>query len=277
MSLSEQIDFKTLIQYLSAIALALFYLIYMPWTYLSSDVAGLGVGLEWLYYFSLVLGLLFPMYYAIGQENMSWYCLGLGLIVNSVVWMAIPAIPVNATIAAFMVLITGVLFIVAPFLENRVGNWDLFRNLFHLLKGLFLIIAGLFYANFDVTALIGNTSINHIMPQFIFIGGGIMIAFAVTLFAYGLFNILAMFLGEQIGGFFKDLSKIFYMLMVLVFLLGITFNVSYYVLGAWWTPTFTTSIAFFAGFQLVGLSNLGAILLIILYIYAMGKIAKKFE
>ena len=77
--------------------------------------------------------------------------------------------------------------------------------------------------------------------------------------------------------FFKDLSKIFYMLMVLVFLLGITFNVSYYVLGAWWTPTFTTSIAFFAGFQLVGLSNLGAILLIILYIYAMSKIVKKFE
>ena len=133
MSLSEQMEFKTLIQYLSAIALALFYLIYMPWTYLSSDVAGMGVGLEYLYYFSLVLGLLFPMYYAIGKDKMAWLCLGLALMVNSVLWMLLDA---TQAVAAVLVLIVGFLFFIGTFLEDRMSNWDLIKNVFHFLQPL---------------------------------------------------------------------------------------------------------------------------------------------
>ena len=104
-----------------------------------------------------------------------------------------------------------------------------------------------------------------------------MVAFAVVLMTYGLFNIFKMFLGEQIGGFFGDLAKVFYMLMVLIFLLGITFNVGYYVLADPWVASHTTSIAFFANMDVLGLTNLSAILLIVLYIYGMTKIVKKFE
>lgn len=275
MSLSEQIDFKTLIQYLSAIALALFFLIYLPWTYLSAEVLG-NAGLTWIYYFTLVIGLLFPMYYAIGNENTAWMCLGLSIILNSIIWMALPAANLAA---AVLVLLVGLLFFIAPFIENRVGNWDLIRNLFHFLKGLFLVLAVAVYADFNMDAMIGPTSANHIMPQFIYMGGGIMIAFAVTLMMYGLFNIFEMFLGDKIGAFFGDLSKIFYMLMVLVFLLGIVFNVTAYVglPGNWVYAGTSASIAFFAGLAGLGNTNLGAILLIILFIYGMGKIVKKFE
>jgi hypothetical protein len=281
MSLSEQMDFKTLIQYLSAIALALFFLIYLPWTYLSDAVLA-NAGLTWIYYFTLVIGLLFPMYYAIGKENTAWMCLGLSLILNSVIWMALDAAQI---VAAILVLLAGLLFFIAPFIENRVENWDLMKNVFHFLKGLFLVLAVAFYANFVLDDMIGATSANHIMPQFIFMGGGIMVAFAVTLMMYGLFNIFKMFLGEKIGAFFGDLAKIFYMLMVLVFLLGILYNVTSYIylLGfptnPWGAalPFSSGSIDFFAGLYALGNSNLGAILLIILFIYGMGKIAKKFE
>jgi hypothetical protein len=281
MSLSEQIDFKTLIQYLSAIALALFFLIYLPWTYLSNAVL-VNAGLTWIYYFTLVIGLLFPMYYAIGKENNAWMCLGLSLILNSVIWMALDALQI---VAAILVLLTGLLFFIAPFIENRVGNWDLMKNLFHFLKGLFLVLAVAFYANFNMDAMIGDMSANHIMPQFIYMGGGIMVAFAVTLMMYGLFNIFKMYLGEKVGAFFGDLAKIFYMLMVLVFLLGIVFNGTSYIAGLlgptnpWGAtlPFASGSIDFFAGLYALGNSNLGAILLIILFIYGMGKIAKKFE
>ena len=274
MSLSEQMDFKVLIQYLSAIALALFFLIYLPWTYLSAAVLA-NAGLTWIYYFTLVIGLLFPMYYAIGKENTAWMCLGLSLILNSIIWMALPAANL---VAAILVLLTGLLFFIAPFIESRVGNWDLMKNVFHFLKGLFLVLAVAFYANFNLDAMIGNTSANHIMPQFIYIGGGIMVAFAVTLMMYGLFNIFKMFLGDKIGAFFGDLAKIFYMLMVLVFLLGILYNVTAYPGFNYWAYAGpSASIDFFAGLSGLGNSNLGAILLIILFIYGMGKIAKKFE
>jgi len=278
MSLSEQMDFKTLIQYLSAIALALFFLIYLPWTFLSAEVIA-NVGLTWLYYFTLVIGLLFPMYYAIGKENTAWICLGLSLILNSIIWMVLDA---AQAVAAILVLIVGLLFFIAPFIENRVGNWDLIKNVFHFLKGLLLVLAVAFYANFNMDDMIGNTSANHIMPQFIYMGGGIMIAFAFILMCYGLFNILKMYTGEKIGGFFGDLAKVFYMLMVLVFLLGVLFNATSYaplasIFNYWGYTGPSASIEFFAGMAGVGNSNLGAILLIILFIYGMSKIVKKFE
>ncbi len=280
MNLSEY-DLKTLIQYLSAIALALFYLIYLPWTYMTNAVLA-DVALTWVYYFTLVIGLLFPMYYAIGKENMAWICLGLSLIINSIIWMVLDA---AQAVAAALILIVVLLFFIAPFLENRVGNWDLVRNLFHFLKGLFLVLAVAFYANFGIDDMIGDMSANHIMPQFIYMGGGIMIAFAVTLMMYGLFNIFKMYTGDKIGGYFGDLAKIFYMLMVLVFLLGIVFNGTGYIVGflgpanpwAATLPFASGSIDFFAGLYLLGNSNLGGILLIILFIYGMGKIAGKFE
>ena len=281
MSLSEQMDFKTLIQYLSAIALALFFLIYLPWTYLSAGTMT-NVGLTWVYYFTLVIGLLFPMYYAIGKENTAWICLGLSLILNSIIWMLItPALTANDIPAAFLVLLAGILFFIAPFLENRMGNWDLIKNVFHFLKGLFLVLAVAFFAGFDLNAMIGVDSANHIMPQFIYMGGGIMIAFAFILMCYGLFNIFKMYLGDKIGGYFGDLAKVFYMLMVLVFLIGIVYNATAYPFLANPTWTYTVgdsaSIDFFRGLAGLGVSNLGAILLILLFIYGMEKIAKKFE
>ncbi|MFW9813191.1 MAG: hypothetical protein ACFFF9_12095 [Candidatus Thorarchaeota archaeon] len=279
----SEYDLKTLIQYLSAIALALFYLIYLPWTYLSAAVLT-DAALTWVYYFTLVIGLLFPMYYAIGKENMAWICLGLSLILNSIIWMVLQA---AQAAAAAMVLIVGLLFFIGPFLETRVGNWDLVRNLFHFLKGLFLLLAVGMYTTptpFNLDQMIGVTSANHIMPQFIYMGGGIMVAFAVTLMLYGLFNIFKMYTGDTVGMYFGDLAKIFYMLMVLVFLLGITYNGVSYAVSAYFTnpwsatlPWTSGSIGFFAGMYSLGTSNLGGILLIILFIYGMGKIASKFE
>jgi hypothetical protein len=267
--------FKTIILYLSAVALALFYLLYMPWTSLSA-AAGTTMGAAvWVYYFALVLGLLFPLYYAIGQENMAWIVFGLAIIVNSVVWMIVePA----AVAAAALTLLVGLLFFLGPILEPRMGNWDLWRNLFHILKGLFIILAAGFYANWVLDDFIGNLSYNHIMPPFIYMGGGLVVVFGIILFAYGLFKLIKMYTGETIGKFFGDLAKIFYILMVLVFLLGITFNVTTYIFANAWggAGTFPTSIQFFAGMLLVGMSDLAAILLIILYIYGMGKIAEKF-
>jgi len=275
--LSEELSMKTLIQYMSAIALALFFLIYLPWTYLSAAVLADPVW-TWVYYFTLVIGLLFPMYYAIGKENMAWICLGLSLILNSIMWMVLDAAQVGA---AAMFLIVGLLFFIAPFLESRMKNWDLIKNFFHFLKGLFIVLGIALYANFDINAMIGTTSANHIMPQFIYMGGGIMVAFGVVLLLYGLFNIFKMYMGEKVGGYFGDLAKIFYMLMVLIFLLGITYNVIYYAPAAsianyWAYAGPSASIDFFGDMSLLGNSNLGAILLIILYIYGMSKITKKF-
>lgn len=273
--LSEEYSVKTLIQYLSAIALAIFYLIYLGWTALSSDVLADPLW-TWVYYFTLVIGLLFPMYYAIGKENMAWLCLGFSIILNSIIWMVVR--PSEEVAAAAMFLIVGLLFFIAPFLETRMSNWTLIKNVFHFLKGLFIVIGIALFANFDLNAMIGPQSANHVMPQFIYMGGGIMVAFGVCLLIYGLFNIFKMYTGEKIGGYFGDLAKIFYMLMVLVFLLGITFNVlSYAGTDYWGYAGPSASITFFRDLAALGSGNLGAILLIILYIYGMGKIAKKFE
>jgi len=262
---------------MSAIALALFYMLYIPWTYMSAAFTN-DTALIWVYYFALVIGLLFPMYYAIGKDKMAWLCLGLALMVNSVLWMLLDA---TQAVAAVLVLIVGFLFFIGTFLEDRMSNWDLIKNVFHFLKGLLLVLAIAFYAAFDINAMIGPTSANHIMPQFLFLGGGIMVAFAVCLMVYGLFNIFKMYLPESIGGFFGDLSSIFYMLMVISFLLGIVYNVSWYPFVSAWTPAYAIGVSgsldFFRGLASIGLGNLGAILLIILFIYGMGKIAKKFE
>jgi hypothetical protein len=235
--------FKTIILYLSAVALALFYLLYTPWTALSALAGGMGAEI-WVYYFALVLGLLFPLYYAIGEENMAWIVFGLAIIVNSIVWLI--AVPADAAAAALILLV-------------------------------FIILAAGFYANWVLDDFIGTTSINHIMPPFLYMGGGLLVTFGIILFCYGLFKLLKMYTGETIGKFFGDLAKIFYILMVLVFLLGITYNVTAYVfLNAWGgAGTFPTSIDFFADMAIVGVGNLGAILLIVLYIYGMGRIAEK--
>jgi len=269
-----EIDFKTLVQYLSAIALVLFFLIYMPWTALTAFTTD--PGLIWVYYFTLVLGLLFPMYYGIGEENMAWYILGLSLIINAGLWMVVEPAQVAA---AAMILLVGLLFFIGPLIEPRVGNWDLIKNLFHFLKGLFIVLAAGFHAAWVLDNFIGATSINHVMPQFLYMGGGIFVAFGIVLLMYGLFNILAMYAGETIGKYFSQLAKIFYMLMVLVFLLGITYNATAYVLlgYSWGAVTFSASIAFFANMNALGVTNLGSILLIILFIYGMGKIAEKFQ
>lgn len=270
-----EIDFKTLIQYLSSIALVLFFLIYMPWTALSALTTD--PGLIWIYYFTLVLGLLFPMYYAIGEENMAWYVLGLSILINAGLWMAVEP---TQMAAAAMILLVGLLFFIGPLIEPRVGNWDLIKNLFHFLKGLFIVLAAGFQAAWILDDFIGVTSINHVMPQFLFIGGGLFVVFGIVLLLYGLFNILTMYMGETIGKYFGQLAKIFYMLMVLVFLLGITYNAIYYPLaGNPWGAVlpFPASINFFANMLGLGMSNLGSILLIILYIYGMGKIAEKFQ
>ncbi|MFW9908127.1 MAG: hypothetical protein ACFFEF_06095 [Candidatus Thorarchaeota archaeon] len=270
--MSEEIGFKNLVLYLSAVALVLFYLVYMPWTYLSFINTAAAATL-WLYYFTLVLGLLFPLYYAIGKENMAWYVLGISIILNSVILMMQPAYQLSGV----MIFLVGLFFFLGPILEKMMANnWDMIKNLLHILRGLFIILAVGFDANWVLDDFIGNTSFNHAMPQFIFLGGGLFIAFGVIIFMYGLLKLLAGFMGEKVGGYFKDLANIFYILMVLVFLLGIVFNVTYYPgVYHWGAVTFTTSIGFFGNMWAVGSSNLGAILLIILFIYGMQKIVEK--
>ncbi|MGY5852893.1 MAG: hypothetical protein RTU92_04940 [Candidatus Thorarchaeota archaeon] len=280
--MSEEIEFKKLILYLTGVALALFYLLYAPWTAMSALVTG---GWVWVYYFSLVLGLLFPLYYAIGKENMAWYVLGLSFIVNGLImvidgaaWAVTPALWLMPGV---MILLLGVFFFLGPILEKMMpDNWDLIKNLFHILKGLFIILAvGFYTGNWNLDSFIGVTSFNHAMPQFLFLGGGIFVAFGVIIFMYGLLKLLSGFLPENIGGYFTELGKIFYIFMVLVFLLGITFNVVYYAGIAFWGAGYLAypAIVFFAGFAGIGAGNLGAILLIILYIYGMMRIAKKLE
>lgn len=271
-ALIDEMNFKMTILYLSAVVLVLFYLLYTPWTAISAYASGMGAEV-WVYYFALVLGLLFPVYYALGHENMAWLVLGLAIIINSIVWMF-----VEPTAAAEVVLILaiGILFLLDPILELRMDDWELVKNLIHISKGLFAILAAGFYASWVLDDFIGRLSINHIMPPFIYLGGGLFVVFGIVLLAYGLFRLLKMFTGETISKFFDNLAKIFYVLMVIVFLLGITYNVTTYIfLNAWGAVSFPTSIDFFADMSAVGNSSLGAILLIILYIHGMYRIVEK--
>lgn len=279
--MSEEYGVKTLIQYMSAIALALFYLIYIPFTGMSGALT-IAPAYIWIYYFTLVIGLLFPLYYAIGKEKMAWLCLGLSIMINSVLWILLDG---TQLIPAFLFLLAALLIFLGPLLEGRMANkWDLIKNVFQFLEGLFIVLAIYLYAG-TIDGMVGNASANHIMPQFIFMGGAIMVAFAVSLMMYGLFKLFKMYIHGKAGGFFGDLANIFYMLMVISFLLGIVYNAAYYpsVASAWlapygpYVPAISTSMDFLAGLAVIGASNLGAILLIILFIYGMGKIAKKFE
>lgn len=277
--MSTEFDFKKIILYLSGIALALFYLVYMPWTYSSAMAGAMDPAVLWFYYFVLVLGLLFPLYYSIGREAAAWIILGLAIILNSVVWMLIET---TQAAAAVMALIVGVLFFLGPILEPRMGNWELIKNIFHILKGLFIVLAAGFYSGWVLDDFIGNTSFNHIMPSFIFIGGGLTVVFGILLLAYGLFKLMKTYISGAVGDFFGELVKVFYILMVLVFLLGITFNVATYAplaaaLDPWSAATFPTSIAFFRDMYYTGASTLGSILLIILFIYGMHQVVEKFE
>jgi hypothetical protein len=187
-----------------------------------------------------------------------------------------------------MTLILGLLFFIGPLVEPRMSNWDLWKNVFHILKGFFMILAAGFYANWSsLDALVGETSWNHVLPQFIYLGGGIAVVFGFVLLAYGLFNILSMITGDKLGAFMSDLAKIFYMLMVLVFLLGVTYNATSYIstlfaiapVNPWGValPFDSASIGFFGGMFGLGSSNLGAILLIVVFLYGMSKIVKKYE
>lgn len=272
--MSEEYSMKTLVQYLSAIALALFYLIYLPFTSMSALFTGDATYI-WIYYFTLVIGLLFPMYYAIGKEKMAWICLGLAIMINSVLWMLLESTQV---FPAFLFLIAAFLIFLGPFLEDRMGNWDLIKNIFQFLEGLFIVLAIFLYAG-NIDGMVGISSANHIMPQFLFMGGGIMVAFATSLMLYGLFKLFKMYIPGKVGDFFGDLGMVFYMLMVISFLVGIIYNVAYYPgVAAWgYTAGVSTSMDFLAGLANIGTGNLAAILLIILFVYGMGKIAKKFE
>lgn len=271
--MNGDMDFKTLVLYLSAIALSLFYLIYMPWTAMSAMTLGMW---EWIYYFTLVLGLLFPLFYAIGEKDLSWYCLGLSILINSIIWMALVAAEM---LAALMILLVGLFFFLTPILKKYMSsNWDMLKNIIHILIGLFVLLGAGFHAEWVLDDFVGNTSINHVMPQFIFIGGGIAVVFGAVLFMYGLLNLLEMYISGAAGDVFGKLGKVFYMLMVLVFLLGITFNVTFYLgVNAWAATGFPTSIEFFSNMSVLGNSNLVAILLIILYIYGMGQITESME
>ncbi|TFF91337.1 hypothetical protein EU545_04470 [Candidatus Thorarchaeota archaeon] len=276
--MSSEYDIKTLVQYLSAIALLLFYLVYMPFTYLSSEALGMNYIVLWVYYFALVLGVLFPLYYAIGKENYAWYCLGLGITVSGIIWLLLGPATVEETASAALTLILGVIYFLAQLLEGRVANWDPVKNIFHIIKGLLMVLACAFYANWDMEAFIAPQSWNHIMPHFIFIGGGLAVAFGIVLLAYGLFNLLSLYLVDRVKAFFGDTAKVFYMLMVIVWLLGIVYNINtYYTVYPWGAVSFPVSIQFFVNFFLIAISDLGAILMIILFIYAMGKIATKYQ
>jgi hypothetical protein len=240
----------------------------------------MGPALLWAYYFTLVLGLLFPLFYATGEENFAWYCLGLSILVNSVIWLIVEPVELWP---ALITLVVGALFFIGPILEERMKNWELWKNIFHILKGLLIVAAAALYANLVPNAFIGVTSYNHVMPQFLFMGGGLTVVFGFILFVYGLFKILSPRLPGKIGGFFGILTRVFYVLMVLVFLLGITYNVGSYVPWAadpilgnpWNAPGFPTSIGFFGFMNALGASDLGAILLLVLYLYGMGRIVEK--
>lgn len=265
-------NFKAIVLYLSAIALVLFYLLYTPWTALSAYATVMGAEI-WAYYAAILLGMLFPLYYAIGKENMARLVLGLAIIINSIVWVFVE---ITAAAEAFLILIVGLLFFLDPVLETRMDNWELMKNLFHISKGLFIVLAAGFYADWVLDYFIGPLSINHIMPPFIYMGGGLFFVFGIVLFANGLFKLLKMFTGETNSKFFDNLAKVSYVLMVIVFLLGITYNVTTYVfLNAWGAVSFPTSIDFFADMSAVGNSSLGAILLIILYICGMYRIVER--
>ncbi|MFX1262738.1 MAG: hypothetical protein ACFFAZ_11665 [Promethearchaeota archaeon] len=270
--MSDELNFKIIVLHLSAIALVLFYLLYTPWTALSAYATVMGAEI-WAYYAAILLGMLFPLYYAMGKENMAWLVLGLAIIINSIVWLFVE---VTAAAEVLLILSIGILLFLGSILERRTDEGELVKSLFQTSRGLFIVLAAGFYANWALNDFVGPLSINHIMPPFIYMGGGLFAIFGIVLFANGLFKLLKMFTGETNSRLFDNLAKVSYVLMVIVFLLGITYNVTTYVfLNAWGAVSFPTSIDFFADISAVGNSSLGAILLIILYICGMYRIVER--
>lgn len=288
---SSEMDFNTILKYLTGIGLVFFYLMYMPFTLTSAftSVVGFNPGLTWLYYFSLVLGLLVPLYFGMGKENMMWYFLGLSILLNSVIVIA--QVPELAAAGA-VTLIVGFLFFLMPILKTKVSNWDFVKNILQLLCGLLLTMGAVLFAwglnpSFTLDELLLPASFNHMMPQFLFLGGGLTVAWGIVLFLYALFKILKEVGGEKLGVIFEDLIKIFYTFLILIFLIGVTYNVMVFApqalalspwLGIVPMGTFPSSIQFFIDFFVsvfLGIGTLIAFLFIFLYILGVSKIAAK--
>ncbi len=278
--MSIESELNTVIKYLSGFALALFFLVYLPWTALSAywvAMQTISPALLWVYYFTLLLGLLSPIFYSIDETNIARYSLGLAIALNSVLWVLVDSIQTPAAATTFLV---GALLFLEPVLKRLLKNWSLVKNIVRMLEGALIVVAVAFYSGGSLANFIGYTSYNHVMPQFIFIGGGLTVVFAVVLFIYSLLNLLASKMTGHIGDFINKIVYVFYLLLVLVFLLGVTYNLVGYVPYAssndpWNGVPFPTSIEFFRGLFLLGASNLGTVLLIVLYIYGMNKIAER--
>ncbi|MHA1636888.1 MAG: hypothetical protein ACTSUO_05175 [Candidatus Thorarchaeota archaeon] len=294
--MSEEINFSAMVKYLAAFALVLFYLMYLPYTLTTGFLATANYNpvLMWLYYFSLVIGLLVPLYFGLGKENMMWLLLGLSIILNSVVVLGsldvmTLADPAMMSIAAIVTLIVGLIWFLQPFLEDKFSNWDFMKALFQLINGLLLTLGAVFFAmalsaTWDLDSLLFGASYNHIMPQFLFLGGGLTIAWGIVLFLYGLFKILQVYMPGKLGELFEDLIKIFYTLLIIVFLIGVTYNVMMFTvssalvnpwMGILTMGAFPSSIAFFVAFWAIGVSTLVAFLLVLLYITGIVKIVEK--
>ncbi len=278
--MNNQSEIKTIVQYLSGFSLSLFFLAYLPWTALSAywvAMQTISPALLWIYYFTLLLGLLCPIFYSIEERDWARHCLGLAIALNSIVWVLVEP---SQTPASTITLIVGILFFVEPILKRFSKNWELMKNMTRMGEGALIVAAVAFHAGGSLDRFIGYTSYNHVMPQFLFIGGGLTVVFAVTLFIYGLFNILALKMVSRGGELMKRLAYVFYLLAVLVFLLGVTYNLTGYIPYAavadpWNGMPFPTSIEFLRGLYLLGSSNLGAMLLILLYIYGMNRIVER--
>ena len=283
-----ELSLKTIIGYVTAFGLVFFYLMYMPTTMTSAftTISGYNVGLLWLYYFTLVLGLLIPLYFAIEDEKMAILLLGLSILLNSIIVMA--SMPAEMAVVGGLTLIVGLLFFLQPLLEDRMAdNWDLIKPIFQLIIGLLIIISSVAFAMATVPVwsmenLLLPASYNHLMPQFMFLGGGLTVVYGVLLFLYALIKLFIKY--NVLVSVFGNMKKLLYMLLVLVFLIGLTYDVMIYpILGNAWativtgyTGVFPSSIQFFISFfNVLAFSMLLSFLLIFLYIFGVSKMAEK--
>jgi hypothetical protein len=282
------LSLKTIIGYVTAFGLVFFYLMYMPTTMTSAftTISGYNVGLLWLYYFTLVLGLLIPLYFAIEDEKMAILLLGLSILLNSLIVMI--TLPTTMAVVGGLTFIVGLLFFLQPLLEDRMAdNWDLIKPIFQLIIGLLIMVSSVAFAMATVPLwtlenLLQPASYNHLMPQFIYLGGGLTVVYGVLLFLYALLKLFIKY--NFLANVFGNLKKIFYMLLVLVFLIGLTYDVMIYpVLGSAWstivtgyTGVFPSSIQFFISFfNVLAFSLLLSLLLIFLYIFGVSKMAER--
>ncbi|MHA1959336.1 MAG: hypothetical protein ACW99U_03855 [Candidatus Thorarchaeota archaeon] len=283
-------EFKTIIGSMTAVGLIFFFLMYMPWTLTSgfTAVSGFNPVLVWMYYFTLVLGLMIPLYYSMDKKNMAYICLGLSIMINSVIVMVgVPAL----ALAGAVTLVVGLLYFLMPFLETRMANWEDIKNILQLLIGLFIVLGAVTFAlgvnpSATIDDLLLTNSYNHMMPHFLFFGGGLTIVFGVLLFLSSLFKLFVKF--GLLASIFEPLIKIFYTFTALVFMIGVTYNVLAYAplagIAYPWTGvvtvgTFPSSIQFFIDFfslaSLLGVQLLLGFLLLAFYIWSISRIAEK--